>query len=482
MVINMMNKNDTSKKNQLPSFSLPEDFWDLEESHKRIAAKVADQMTLDSINQVHNTDDFVKEAVKKAREKNSCPLINKGWRPVTIILLGGTKVTISTPYLRVDWKKTTGRKHKKRGKKGSGMYPVLEAIGIKDRVTPATRSEISLHTVQCASYKEAIEMLKRHGLSINISTLERIAMSTAQEDTLLRDAALLAAMDIPILADGPLAGKRVRLLVDGGRVRTRIKKKGRKSKKNRHKYETKWKEPRIIVIDIISEDGSYDSLKLPLYDALIEDADTVFNLIIGYMRLLGAKYAETVEFISDGADWIWERVDRLITDAEIPESKLFKVLDYYHACEHVNEALDLCDNLSKKERSKTFKSLKEELKNSVNGVNEVIKKLRSMASETKSDEMESALKYFTDHVNHMQYKLFLNNKISIGSGAVESAVRRVINLRFKGNGSLWRKKIVEGLMHLRSFFKSGRWKELILRVIKGEFIMPSFEPQKQENC
>ncbi|KPA15657.1 hypothetical protein MHK_004141 [Candidatus Magnetomorum sp. HK-1] len=452
MVINMTNKNDTSKKNQLPLISLPEDLWDLEEKHKRIAAKLADQMTLESINQVHNTDEFVKEAVKKAREKNPHPLINKGCRPVTIILLGGTKVTISTPYLRIDWKKTTGRKHKKRGKKGSGMYPVLEAIGIKDRVTPATRSEISLHTVQSASYKEAIEMLGRHGLSINVTTLKRIAISTVQEDTLLRDAALSVAMDIPILADTPLAGKRVRLLVDGGRVRTRIKKKGRKSKKNRHKFKTKWREPRIIVVDILSEDGTYDSIRLPLYDVLIEDADTVFNLIIGYMRLLGAKYAETVEFISDGADWIWDRVDRLITNAEIPESKLFKVLDYYHACEHINEALDLCGNLSPKKRKKTFKSLKEKLKNNIDGVSEVIKELRRMASKDKSDEMEKDLKYFIDHVDHMQYGLFLKNKISIGSGAVESAVRRVINLRFKGNGSLWKKEVVEGLMHLRSFF------------------------------
>ena len=44
----------------------------------------------------------------------------------------------------------------------------------------------------------------------------------------------------------------------------------------------------------------------------------------------------------------------------------------------------------------------------------------------------------------MKYALFLEKKISIGTGVVESAVRRVINLRFKGNGSLWKDKIVEG--------------------------------------
>ncbi|ETR69370.1 MAG: hypothetical protein OMM_09657, partial [Candidatus Magnetoglobus multicellularis str. Araruama] len=92
---------------------------------------------------------------------------------------------------------------------------------------------------------------------------------------------------------------------------------------------------------------------------------------------------------------------------------------------------------------------------------------------------EKLLEYFEKHKNHMKYALFLEKKISIGSGVVESAVRRVINLRFKGNGCLWKDKIVEGLMHLRSFFKAGRWRDLILRVITGKFNIPGFGQQGQ---
>jgi len=105
---------------------------------------------------------------------------------------------------------------------------------------------------------------------------------------------------------------------------------------------------------------------------MIENADTVFYMMIGYMRLLGAKHAESIEFISDGAEWIWDRVNLLVTEAEISESKLFLVLDYYHACEHMNEALDLCENLSKKELSKKYKELKNKLKNNLDGIDEVI--------------------------------------------------------------------------------------------------------------
>jgi len=104
--------------------------------------------------------------------------------------------------------------------------------------------------------------------------------------------------------------------------------------------------------------------------------------------------------------------------------------------------------------------------------------LRRKVSKGKEEEMEIVLKYFEDHIYHMKYALFLENNVSIGSGSVESAVRRVINLRLKGNGSLWKEKIAEGLMHLRAFFKTGRWRELILRVTRGEYIIPNFEHQK----
>ena len=44
-----------------------------------------------------------------------------------------------------------------------------------------------------------------------------------------------------------------------------------------------------------------------------------------------------------------------------------------------------------------------------------------------------------------------------GSGAVESAIRRVINLRIKGASIYWLPESVDAILLLRSFYKSGRW-------------------------
>ena len=50
--------------------------------------------------------------------------------------------------------------------------------------------------------------------------------------------------------------------------------------------------------------------------------------------------------------------------------------------------------------------------------------------------------------------------MSIGSGAIESAVRRVINLRVKSNAIYWLRDNAETMIRLRAWIKSGRSEEL----------------------
>jgi hypothetical protein len=76
----------------------------------------------------------------------------------------------------------------------------------------------------------------------------------------------------------------------------------------------------------------------------------------------------------------------------------------------------------------------------------------------------------------MRYVALEARKFSIGSGQVESAVRRVINLRFKAPGFFWTETTVSGLMHLRAAFKAGRWDEIMIGGITDTFHVPSFEP------
>lgn len=49
----------------------------------------------------------------------------------------------------------------------------------------------------------------------------------------------------------------------------------------------------------------------------------------------------------------------------------------------------------------------------------------------------------------------VTDKFPLGSGAIESAMRRVVNLRLKGGGIFWHESNANALLLLRSYYKAG---------------------------
>jgi len=454
----------------------PEDLLQLEQRLSTAAGQVADQIVLVQLTRAHEDEVFVRQAIAHARAQSPVPLIHKGFRTTSVLLLGGTRLVLETPYLREDRRGRRGRRRHTRGPHGAGCYPVLEVLGIADRVSPATRSEIALHVVQAASSREAAAMLARRGLTCDVSHLVRISTATAETSSRLRDTALAAALSLPVPPNGPLAGQRVRVSLDGGRVRTRRRRRGRKTAKGRHGFSTPWREPRLLVIDILNAQGQPDRLRLPLYDVLLGDAEAVWALLIGYLRLLGAAYADVVEFIADGAAWMWKRVERLRTLAEIPPSTLVEVLDFYHASQYLSETIATCRHMPKAQRRALYKRLRHALRHQTEGVEVVQEALCALATTRRNKAITRALGYVETHAHRMRYVTLEARKLPIGSGQVESAVRRVVNLRFKAPGSFWRETTVSGLMHLRAAFKAGRWDDVMIGVLTDTWQTPRFEP------
>ncbi len=60
----------------------------------------------------------------------------------------------------------------------------------------------------------------------------------------------------------------------------------------------------------------------------------------------------------------------------------------------------------------------------------------------------------------MDYLRMAALKLPIGSGAIERAIRRVVNLRLKGPSISWHKTSAEAVLLLRSYDKAGRWNHL----------------------
>jgi hypothetical protein len=68
---------------------------------------------------------------------------------------------------------------------------------------------------------------------------------------------------------------------------------------------------------------------------------------------------------------------------------------------------------------------------------------------------------FLAKVEHrMRYKTFINSGLSIGSGAVESAVKHLVQQRMKRPGMRWRAIGADSMLNLRCIFRStGKWSD-----------------------
>jgi len=422
------------------------DACDLEKAEKAIIKatdKLAGLLTAQQIQQSLDSAPLKEEAAKlaSALPKN---LKNQGKRIVEITPLRGEPIKVEATYYS---KKKKRRKRKKKAMK-SGLYPGLFLLGIHDHLTPNLSSEISMMATILSSFQETSQVLKDRGLNIDSKKIGEITRRFAKR-------AEMAKQTQGIEIAETLAGCRVVISTDGGRIRIRKKKRGPKTKKGRNRYTTKWKEPKLIIIYTVNEQGEKESSFLPLIEGTMKGPDWVFSMIKYYLLKLYIKKADKVLFVSDGARWIWNRVPEIAKEFGLSSNQFYEVLDFYHAVEHLSKVAELKKDWSSKKSKKWVKQNRRLLLKGK--VKEVISSVLSICRGSKNKKLLSEKDYFVRNQKRMQYDKIAEIGLPIGSGAMESAVRRVVNLRLKGASIYWLKETAEAMLLLRSFYKSGRW-------------------------
>jgi len=78
--------------------------------------------------------------------------------------------------------------------------------------------------------------------------------------------------------------------------------------------------------------------------------------------------------------------------------------------------------------------------------------------------------YFVRNKHRMCYQEISDHRLPIGSGAMESGIRRVVNLRMKVSCLYWLEKTAEAMLMLWSYYKSGRWNLLKKRSFSLAFL------------
>jgi hypothetical protein len=135
-------------------------------------------------------------------------------------------------------------------------------------------------------------------------------------------------------------------------------------------------------------------------------------------------------------------------------------VDFYHAVEHLGKIAALQRRWTGPERQEwTRRQRRRLLKGQVAEVQAAIDEV---CGRRPSPAMKRERNYFQRNAGQkrMDYARLAALKLPIGSGAIESTIRRVVNLRLKGASIYWHKKSAEAVLLLRSYYKAERWNHL----------------------
>lgn len=367
-------------------------------------------------------------------------LRNEGKESVRIRTLQGQEIWVRASYYRQRVKRGKKKRH-------PGVYPGLLLLGVHEHCTPALSSEVSLMTTASASMEEAQLILKEHGIELNIKTIRSITYNFAQRARLIHQAG-----EIPL---GNVDGRRVVVSSDGGRIRIRKNKRGPKTKKKRNRYKTDWREPKLLIIYVVDAEGQKEQSFSPLIDGTLKGPDALFALLGFYLTRLEITRADRILFVADGAPWIWNRLAKAVTEWGLKPGQVLELVDFYHAVEHLGKVAALCKKWTSKKRKQWItRNRRLLLKGKVSKVVEAVK---AICRGRNSKKIRTHRNYFVKNADRMAYAKIKEMKMPIGSGAMESAIRRVVNLRLKGASIYWHEDHAEAMILLRSFFKAGRW-------------------------
>ena len=251
--------------------------------------------------------------------------------------------------------------------------------------------------------------------------------------------------DVPVVV--PSQSKEpVYITMDGSMVFTR---------------EEEWKEMKVG--RIYSE-----SARVPVQEDRTEVMNSLYVCTFGTNKEFFKKFEPYVEpyrrkvFIADGAKWIWNWVEDFYGDS-------VQILDFYHALEKLGSYAQLAYK-DVDERRQWLNTQKQRLK--ADEVEKVLDELKETAAKTiETTDLGKALKdvirYYQSNIERMKYGTFLKSGYLIGSGAIESAHRNVVQQRLKLSGQRWSIDGAQRIANLRAYKKSNRWESLIKSIKKA---------------
>ena len=326
----------------------------------------------------------------------------------------------------------------------------LGLAGLPFKITPAAMLKIAYWAQNQSSYQRAEDAISEAlHVSINDDTIRQVTNFVGglvfQNDCAKADEAFRA------LSNGKLKFPQttngvVYIQTDGAALNTRLKdESGSSWRENKLgevftsrdiRYWTNQKGDRqhqIIRKEYISFVGAVGEFKKHLLACAIHN---------GY-----GQFKETV-VLSDGATWIRNMVEELFPDAQ-------QILDYFHLCENVYTYARALFNMDASKYIPWAKRICAYLKASQYTL--VLKELELMKDEKPNGCSVNLYGYISNNIRNIDYAEYEKKGYFIGSGAIESGNKLILQDRLKRAGMRWNTATAQAMLTLKTKAESNIW-------------------------
>ena len=193
----------------------------------------------------------------------------------------------------------------------------------------------------------------------------------------------------------------------------------------------------------------YPKIKHSEYVAYLGDAATFLKRLNHHIPEVQCPI-----FIADGAPWIWEWIEK-----NHPNS--LQILDFYHALQYAWDFVKVAfaNPIHQKSWVDAIKNIL--LDDRIDYLLRHFELLKSRVKQEALLMLERLTRYYRRNQHRMLYGFYREQKLLIGSGAIESAHREVIQQRLKRSGQRWSKPGAQQIAQLRVAKKSNRWHKVI---------------------
>lgn len=456
----------------------PSQLEELEREVHATFARGADLLVAGLVAIVMKRPDFEK-AAKHTRKQYRFPLSRGCNRTVRVRLLGGLVIWIASLYCAPRKKLFGQTEHSV-----PGLYIEQAQFGFGKGCSPALQSRVARQSALCPSLQLAQQELQRNGLQMDVKTVRRITHQCGNGLLALRCHELMLWREGKLAAGSELADKRVTVQIDGGRTKIRGALRpassaaektdqdglpienvpGRSKRQPKQTFDAEWREPKLVTIFVHDDQGRMERGTQATVDGTFLGPDALAELIAMELHRLGAAQAASITFVADGAPWIWDRLTTIVQLAKVDGVPIHEVLDCCHAAHHISLALAAMGQ-SEQQRMPLYREHRTLLRNGQ--WRRVVDELTELAQDDPENEkVQTEIAYLRKHgeAGRLKYPHFRSSGLPLGSGAIESSIRRVINLRLKGNGIFWREDNAEAMLQVRAQVITNRWDERLKKM------------------